>query len=119
MYDPDVARKVGDALRGRSVTQEWRAAISAAKSRRPLSTSHKAAISRAHLGVRKPDGFGARLAFAKRKLVEQLCLETGNVVARFASAKDASAATGATRSRISNCCNGKSRHAGGYAWRFA
>lgn len=119
MYDPGVARKVGDALRGRSVRPEWRAAISATKAGRTLSASHRAAISRAQVGVRKPEEFRARLASAKRKPVKQLCPETGNVVASFASAKDASVATGATRSRISNCCNGKSMHAAGYAWRFA
>lgn len=57
----------------------------------------------------------------RRKLVERcavpiLCVETGEV---FASIADASAATGANKPNLCNCCKGKRKTAAGFHWRYA
>ena len=51
--------------------------------------------------------------------VEQLCLKTGRVLARFDSISAASKAAGITTVGISYCCNGRnaSVSAGGFGWR--
>lgn len=47
-----------------------------------------------------------------------LQIKDGVVVAEFCSAKEAQEKTGACRSRISNCCRGKSKSSGGYQWKY-
>jgi plasmid maintenance system antidote protein VapI len=56
-----------------------------------------------------------------RKVVEQLCLKTGRVIAVHTTIKEAAVATGITSPGISFCCNGRngSKSAGGFGWRFA
>lgn len=55
-----------------------------------------------------------------KKRVEQLCLQTGNVLATFDSIVAAGKAVGITTPGISYCCNGRnnSKSAGGFGWRF-
>lgn len=52
--------------------------------------------------------------------IEQLCLETGRVLATFDSIVAAGKAVGITTPGISYCCNGRngSKSAGGFGWRF-
>lgn len=42
---------------------------------------------------------------------------TGNLVASFTSAKEASSTTGINYKSIINCCSGVTKQAGGYTWR--
>lgn len=41
-----------------------------------------------------------------------------NEIARFKSVTDASKVMGVTVTAICNCCNGKTKHAAGYVWKF-
>lgn len=47
------------------------------------------------------------------------CDKDGNILATFASIKDASETTGINKGNISNVIHGKRRIAGGYYWKFA
>ena len=57
----------------------------------------------------------------KRKPVEQLDSETGEVIARFDSISDAAKAMYVVTGRITACCRGyrNCKHAYGYKWRYA
>ena len=52
-----------------------------------------------------------------RKEVAQYSLE-GKLIATYKSGAEAHRKTGIGGSQISQCCNGKRNHAGGYIWRF-
>ena len=54
----------------------------------------------------------------RMRKVEQLDKQ-GNFIARFNSQAEASRATGAQQTKISEACRGKRHTAGGYKWRFA
>ena len=55
----------------------------------------------------------------KRRPVEQLCLETGNVLATYHSLKAAGNAVGVSAAAISSAATGiDSKSSAGYAWRF-
>lgn len=55
-----------------------------------------------------------------RKRIQQLCLETGRVLATFTSITAAAKALGISTPGISYCCNGRnnSKSAGGFGWQF-
>jgi hypothetical protein len=53
----------------------------------------------------------------RRKAVIQM-QEDGVEIATYTSAKDAALATGADASSIKQCCQGRSKHAGGYKWKY-
>lgn len=57
-----------------------------------------------------------RMNSATRKPVEQLCLRTGDVLARFPSCMEARRVTGITS--IHDCISGRQSTAGGYGWRY-
>lgn len=48
--------------------------------------------------------------------VYQFYHKTGKYVAEFESIKKASKKTGIAPNRISLCCSGKAKHAGGFIW---
>lgn len=52
-----------------------------------------------------------------RKPVLQ-CDESGNIIHRYDTVKEAAQAMGVTITCISNCCKGKAIHVKGYRWRF-
>lgn len=56
----------------------------------------------------------------QKRQVEQLCLESGQVLATFDSISAAAKFIGITSPGISYCCNGRngSKSAGGFGWRF-
>lgn len=58
-----------------------------------------------------------RSALKRSKPVEQLTKQ-GVVVATYPSISEASRQTGAEKTRISMCCNGKAMSTQGYKWRF-
>ena len=55
-----------------------------------------------------------------QRRVEQLCLQSGRVIATFNTIAAAGKAVGITTPGISYCCNGRngSKSAGGFGWRF-
>jgi hypothetical protein len=55
---------------------------------------------------------------SKRKAVHQ-CDKDGNILATFASIKDASEMTGTNRNNISSVIHGRRKKADGYYWKFA
>ena len=55
---------------------------------------------------------------AKRRYVVQLD-DNDNFIAMYESGKAAMRATGIRDGNINRCCQGKSKHAGGYKWQFA
>lgn len=55
---------------------------------------------------------------ARRKPVEMLSM-AGDVIKKFPSQGDAAKFVGKQHSKISGACNGKSKSAFGYKWRFA
>lgn len=55
----------------------------------------------------------------KRKPVVQIDLSTGEVIAAFVSQSEAARQTGFSQTNISTCCNGKTKSAYGYGWRYA
>ena len=61
----------------------------------------------------KRDGKNTKVS----KAVQQLST-TGKVIAVYHSTGTASRATGIARNGISRCCNGRSKTAGGYRWKF-
>jgi hypothetical protein len=44
--------------------------------------------------------------------------EAGNILNRFAGAREAERKTGVSYQHISSCCTGKQKTAGGYVWKF-
>lgn len=60
----------------------------------------------------------ANFGKAKSRKVEQLD-KNGNVICAYESLKEAGRMTGVGDGNISKCCNGKTKSAGGYIWRFA
>lgn len=59
----------------------------------------------------------ARKYKSSRKPVAQ-CDEQGNEITRFPTATEASKMFGVTVSAICYCCNGKTKHAAGYRWKY-
>jgi hypothetical protein len=53
-----------------------------------------------------------------KKSVAQLSIGDGEVIKVYSSVSDAERQTGISRGNISNCCNGRSKSAGGYKWRY-
>lgn len=53
---------------------------------------------------------------ATRKPVEQICLQTGQVIASFVSLSEARRSTGITS--IHDCISGRQSTAGGFGWRY-
>ena len=50
--------------------------------------------------------------------IQQLDIKTGEVIATFKSAAEASRVKGANQSKISRVCKGKRPRTGGYKWRY-
>lgn len=119
MRDAGVAAKLSAALRGRSVSEEWRRRISATKSGVTLSDEQKRRISEATKGIPKSQAMRAKLAATKCRPVESIDAFTGQVVRRYGSAKAAALELALARSSISQVCNGQRRICGGFVWRFA
>lgn len=65
----------------------------------------------------KAESTKKKLSESKRKPVEQLDKQ-GNVVATFVSALAAQLETKTSRSKICECCKGRRKFAGGFAWRY-
>ena len=42
----------------------------------------------------------------------------GNIIAEYESIKQAEKETGVNNSKITMCCKGKRKHAGGFCWRY-
>ena len=59
-----------------------------------------------------------RIALTLSKPVEQYDLE-GNYIRSWISAREVERQTGINNGRISQCCNGKAKTAGGFIWKFA
>ena len=69
-------------------------------------------------GLRRSAAFGKfGIDNPKSKDIIQLD-KAGNVLNRFAGAREAERKTGIANSNISNCCHGKKMFAGGYIWKF-
>lgn len=96
--------KISASLMGHEVTKETREKISLALSGRTLTDEHVKRSALAHVGL--------------GKAVSQLD-NKGGVIATFASARIASDLTGASRSKICECCKGRRQRAAGFGWRYA
>jgi len=106
----ETRRKLSESCRGRVFSPETRAKLSAAKKGRPsnrrgqkLSPETRQKISEAHRN--NPHG----------SCVKVVCVETGEC---FASMTDAGRAKNVPCSKISMCCAGKQKTAGGYHWEY-
>lgn len=51
------------------------------------------------------------------KAILQLDIKTGDLIAEFVSATEASIVTGACRQHISKCCTGNRKSSGGFTWK--
>lgn len=60
-----------------------------------------------------------KIGIEKRKKRVKQIDASGNVIAVYKSATDASKALGIYRRSIARCCAGEYKHAGGYRWQFA
>jgi len=101
-------KRVSEAKKGKSLSEEARRKMSEAKKGKSLSEEHKRKISEALKGHKKPDGAGT----PPKKV---LCVETGEL---FESIRDAHRKTGVHPGNISLACNGKLKTTGGYHWTF-
>ena len=54
----------------------------------------------------------------RMKPVLQIDLDTGEVIGRYESAREAEKKTGVSFKHISSCCNGKRNKTGGFGWKF-
>lgn len=60
-----------------------------------------------------------RMSEALSKQVQMFDKSTSELLATFPSLSEAKRVTGINQSNISQCCNGKLKSAGGYAWKYA
>ena len=60
-----------------------------------------------------------RVGESLSKQVQMFDKSTGELLASFPSTREAERVTGIANPNISSCCNGKSKSAGGYIWRYA
>ena len=59
-----------------------------------------------------------RVGESLSKQVQMFDKSTGELLATFPSTREAERVTGINNGNISKCCNGKSKSAGGYIWRY-
>lgn len=94
-------RKMSEVHKRRQQSNELRRRTSEALRNHIRTEQHRQNISRVH-----------------QKPIEQLDL-LGTVITKFPSGIDAEKATGASRSKICECCKGRRNKAGGFRWRYA
>ena len=105
-------RKMSEAHKGRS---PWCAGLK-------LTDEHKAKLSMVRMGHKVTDETIAKWRKSnhfRMRPVEQIDVQTGQVVARFSSTADAFRNTGIDASAISKCCRNKRKTASGFKWRYA
>ena len=138
---PRVAERLVSSVRGRTMTQEQRAKISAAHRGRVFSSQHRANISAARTGLKMSEAsrmkmraqrkgslnamygkkrpeVGLRNAELKRKPVVQFDAQ-GVLIQRFNSLADMQDKTGFDRSAVLRVCKGKQKTSYGYIWQYA
>ena len=101
----EAVRARSDSVRTRTITSN----ITSTKTRSQSadkSTGGRSSSNRANITLRS-------------KMVDQLDIETGEVIETFISVSEAERATGVNRGNISSCCRGVSLTAGGFRWRYA
>jgi len=86
-----------------------------------ISEEHKLIISAIHKGVPLSKDHIQKLRDAKAALVNSIAQidSSGNEIAVFSSAAEASRMTGVERRNICSVCAGERVHAGGFGWRYA
>jgi hypothetical protein len=52
------------------------------------------------------------------KKVNQINMDTGNIINTFSSTIEAEKVTGILNTAIQNCCKGRSKKSGGYIWKY-
>jgi len=108
--------KISKATMGRKLTDETKSKISQGKLGKTLTPQQCANISKGTKG--KPKSFRTEEHKKKlRKEVLQLDLE-GNVIRLWDAVSFAGRELKIDYTSISKCCNGKSRTAGGYKWKW-
>lgn len=70
-----------------------------------------------HVGVSRSSACRAKISKSKSKPVCQYSKD-GVLIAEYPSAREAAQITGAKNQNISSCCNGKTRTAIGFIWKF-
>ena len=124
-HTEEAKEKIGARTRGTHLSETHKERIGAAQRGeknhafgKTLSDEHKAKMSAALIGHAVSEETRRRIQDIKTqkygRRVECVC--TGKV---FESIASASESTGASRSGISLCCNGRQKTAGGFYWRYA
>lgn len=114
--------------KGKKASLETRAKLSAAKKGKPphnkgkkASPETRAKLSASHKGKRLSPETRQRMSESRtgdrnKRRVAVICIETAE---RFDSLNEAGAAKNANPDKISLCCRGKQKTAGGYHWEYA
>lgn len=82
-----------------------------------LSEDHRRKIGESNKGRTNSEETRQRISEGRKKAVVQFTKDN-EFISEFSSGLDAELKTGINRSRISNCCKGKRKTAGGFIWRF-
>lgn len=125
--DVSIRNQISKRMVGMKRSEETRRKVSAAKKGKklpPFSDEHKRKISeyakKRYLDEQSRDWQKKGIEDAKKKSkpVIQYSLDFTEIQT-FESIKQAERMTGAKCGNISKCCNGKTKTAGGYIWRYA
>jgi len=112
-HSEEAKRKMSEHHKGitHKATDEWKSNISVSLKKYYQNQENRA---------RHAEDFNriAKLGLEKSKAVDQID-NAGNVVCTYKSMKEAYRKTGIRDGGISKCCNGKTKTAGGYYWRYA
>lgn len=116
----ETKKKISRSLKGRKVhhSKQTREKISKALKGRPLSEETKRKMSLFQKGRHKTqEQINMLIKNSPNKIAVIQYDLLGNIINKFASMRDASRFTGINNKRISACCCGRSKTAGGYVWK--
>lgn len=133
---PETIERMRKARMGKYPSLETREKMSRSRIGKkigPRSEVTKRKLREANLGKKHSNETRKKLSTARaisfltnpacikqKKVVEQLDAKTGEIIAEFSSMHEASRATGAERTSISQCCNRRRNYkvSNGFGWRF-
>lgn len=110
-HSSEEKEKISKSLTGIKHSDSRKKNSSLAHRKTWLNEDYRRRMREAHLGKCK----GSKSPFSKK--VEQLDLD-GNIVAVYDSMSEAERMTAISHQKISSCCSGKTKLAGGFSWRL-
>ena len=115
--NPLTLQHFSEGHKGRCLTDETKAKLSALNKGKHHTEETKKKISASHKGKTLSEEHKRKVALSLSKSVVQMSMDN-TILKNYQSTGDASKETGIERSNIIKCCNGKLKTAGGFKWSY-